>query len=402
MPGEMFMSEADVKTTHDQADPQPAEKEPDAPQSAAHTEDKPEKSKYFKNWAMKAMLVVLLIVVAVIAYFVWLHFQPKKLGAGFVSGNGRIEGVELSIAAKAPGRIRAMYFDEGDSVRAGQVVVQMDTSSLDAQLRQAQADELQARNATSTAWAMVALQQSQQVVDRAMLAQREAELAVEERTADRARTLSLQHAVSMQDLDEYLARQRVGTAAVVAAKAQLAAAQSRVSAAEFQALGASAKIAATQAAQRQIQTEIDDAALKTARGGRIQYRIAQPGEVVGAGGKVLGMVDLTDMSITFFLPEAAAGRIAVGTEVHIVLDADPERVVPADVSFVAIVAQFTPKSVETQSEREKLVFRVKARISPETLGRSYTQIKSGMPAVAYIRLDSTVPWPAELALKAAR
>jgi HlyD family secretion protein len=154
-----------------------------------------------------------------------------------------------------------------------------------------------------------------------------------------------------------------------------------------------------QASEGQIQAEIDDTVLKAVRNGRVQYRIAQPGEVVAAGGKVLSMVDLSDVTITFFLPEASAGRVAIGSEVHIVLDATPDDVIPATVTFVASVAQFTPKSVETQSEREKLVFRVKARINPEILRKHAAQIKSGLPGMAYVRLDPSVAWPAKLAVR---
>jgi HlyD family secretion protein len=128
----------------------------------------------------------------------------------------------------------------------------------------------------------------------------------------------------------------------------------------------------------------------------VQFRIAQPGEVVSAGGKVLSMIDLSDVTMTFFLPEAAAGRVAIGAEVHIVLDAAPQDVIPATVSFVANVAQFTPKTVETKSEREKLVFRIKARIDPALLQKHIAQVKSGLPGMAYVRLDPSVPWPEKL------
>jgi HlyD family secretion protein len=161
-------------------------------------------------------------------------------------------------------------------------------------------------------------------------------------------------------------------------------------------LGAQSNVAAIQASESQIQAEIDDTVLKAVRDGRIQFRIAQPGEVVAAGGKVLSMVDLSDVTMTFFLPESAAGRIAVGAEARIVLDAAPKEVILATITFVASVAQFTPKTVETKKEREKLVFRVKARIDPTVLRQHAAQIKSGLPGVAYVRLDSSVPWPAIL------
>lgn len=126
-------------------------------------------------------------------------------------------------------------------------------------------------------------------------------------------------------------------------------------------------------------------------------RVAQPGEVLGAGGRVLNVIDLSDVYITFFLPETVAGRVALGTEVRLVLDAAPQYVIPAQVSFVASTAQFTPKTVETASERQKLMFRVKARIDRALLAKHLEQVKTGLPGVAWVRLDAQQPWPANLA-----
>ena len=109
--------------------------------------------------------------------------------------------------------------------------------------------------------------------------------------------------------------------------------------------------------------------------------------MLGAGGKVLNIVDLSDVYMTFFLPTAAAGRVAIGSEVHLVLDAAPQYVVPARVTFVADVAQFTPKTVETAEERQKLMFRIKAKIPPDLLKKYIRQVKTGLPGMAYVRLD---------------
>ena len=365
----------------------------------SETPPPPSASDKARRYLKPALGVLLLAVVTIAAYFIWQHYRAKGLGEDFVSGNGRIEAVELNVAAKAPGRISEMYAEEGDVVIAGQVVARMDTDVLRAQLRQAQAEESQARNATDTAMAMVAQHESEQSAAASMVAQREAELAVAEKTEERTRILSGQHAASIQELDEEVARRREATAAVAAAKAQLQASRSTINAANYQVLGAQSHVAAIQASEGQIQAQIDDTVLKAVRSGRVQYRIAQPGEVVGAGGKVLSMIDLSDVTITFFLSEASAGRVPIGSEVHIVLDATPQNVIPATVTFVASVAQFTPKSVETKSEREKLVFRVKARISPEILRKYSSQIKSGVPGMAYVRLDPYVAWPTQLAVR---
>ena len=170
-------------------------------------------------------------------------------------------------------------------------------------------------------------------------------------------------------------------------------------AAEAQVQQAEAAIGATEAVVARIATEIADGELRAPRSGRVQYRVVQPGEVVGGGGKVVSLVDVGDVYMTFFLPEMAAGRVALGTEVRIVLDAAQAFVIPARVSYVASVAQFTPKTVETQSERQKMVFRVKARIDPELLAKYPEQVKTGLPGIAHVRLDAERDWPAELQVR---
>ena len=100
--------------------------------------------------------------------------------------------------------------------------------------------------------------------------------------------------------------------------------------------------------------------------------------------------------ILFEFPTAAAGRVALGSEVRLVLDAAPQYVIPASVSFVASEAQFTPKTVETASEREKLMFRIRAQIPPDLLKKHMAQVKTGLPGVAYVRLDRYAQWPARL------
>jgi HlyD family secretion protein len=121
--------------------------------------------------------------------------------------------------------------------------------------------------------------------------------------------------------------------------------------------------------------------------------------VLGSGGKVLNLLDLSDVYMTFFLPETAAGRVALGSDVRIILDAAPQWVIPAKVSFVASAAQFTPKTVETASERQKLMFRVKAQIPTELLLKHLKQVKTGVPGVAWVKLDPGKDWPAQLEVR---
>ncbi len=161
-------------------------------------------------------------------------------------------------------------------------------------------------------------------------------------------------------------------------------------------IDAEASVDAARAAIESISADIDDSTLVSPRDGRVQYRVAQTGEVLSAGGRILNLVDLSDVYMTFFLPTGEAGRIAIGTEVRLVLDAAPQYVIPARVTFVADVAQFTPKTVETAEERQKLMFRIKAHIDKELLQKHIRQVKTGLPGMAYVRADPQVAWPAEL------
>src|SRR5699024_7657076 len=163
--------------------------------------------------------------------------------------------------------------------------------------------------------------------------------------------------------------------------------------------GSESQVQAIQATIDRIDADLDDATLKAPRAGRVQFRIAQPGEVLGAGGRVLNLVDVSDVYMTFFLPEAIAGRVAMGTEARIVLDAAPDLVIPAKVGFVSATAQFTPKTVETASEREKLMFRVRAHIDRDLLAQYLEQVKTGLPGVAWVKFDDDAQWPAELQVR---
>jgi HlyD family secretion protein len=350
----------------------------------------------------RGLLLIALIVLALIGYFAWRHFRPKGLGDAFASGNGRLEATELDVSAKSAGRISEILVNEGDFVEAGQIAARMDTQTLQAQLLQARAEEAEARNAVDTALAQIKQRESERAASQAVVAQRQAEQRVAQSTAERTGVLAEQKAASIQEYENDVAQQQGSEAAVLAAKAQVASGDASIVAAESQVLQAQSKVKAAIATEKRVQSEIDDSQLTTARAGRIQFRVAQPGEVVAAGGRVLSMVDLNDVFMNFFLPSASAGRVAMGSEVRIVLDAAPQYVIPASVSFVANVAQFTPKTVETESERQKLVFRVRAQIPPELLRRHLTQVKSGLPGVAYVRLDPSVPWPDKLKTEASK
>jgi HlyD family secretion protein len=320
--------------------------------------------------------------------------------AAFASGNGRLEAVEINIASRLPGRVEAVLVQEGEWVNEGQVLARMDTRRLVAERNEALAKTRQAQHAALVAAAQVAVQEGQQGALNAALAERRA--AHQAATARLARMASLaaRGVISAQALEDERLRLDSANAALLGALAEQSAGQAAIAAARAAAGREDASIAANQASVERIEADIADSHLKAPRAGRVQYRVALPGEVVAAGGVVLNLADLSEVFMTFFLPEKAAGRLALGAEVRIVLDAAPEVVIPAQVSFVASIAQFTPKTVETESERQKLMFRIKARVASAVLARYRDEIKPGLPGVAWVRLDDSKPWPKPLALSA--
>ncbi|MHB1079844.1 MAG: HlyD family secretion protein [Prosthecobacter sp.] len=337
--------------------------------------------------------------VVVMAVVLGLKLSPAGLGAGFVSGNGRVEATEVDIATKLAGRVQTILVDEGDFVQAGQLLAQMQVDVLNAQHDAAKAQLQQAITAVASAEAQVAARQSDVAAAQAATAQRQAELGAAKSRFLRTKELSASGAISLQDHDDDLARLHGAEAAVTAAQAQVAAAQAAIKAAEAQVIGANAAVTASKATAASIEADILDCQLKSPRDGRVQYRVAQAGEVLAPGGKVLNLVDLSDVYLTFFLPETAVGKVALGSEVRVILDAAPQYVIPAQVSYVASVAQFTPKTVETATERQKLMFRVKAQFGRPLLQKNLKLVKTGVPGVAWLKLDAKAEWPENLAIK---
>jgi HlyD family secretion protein len=316
------------------------------------------------------LLIALLLAVGAGAYY-WRTHSVSPLPAGIVSSNGRLEATEIDISTKLPGRIGAVLVQEGDFVEPGQIVARMDTSVLQAQLREAQADANRARMALATANAVVE--------------QRRNELALAQSILRRSKQLVDGHFISIEKLDSDQAQFNVASATLTAAISQVFVAKAAVQAAG--------------AAIERIQADIDDSVLRAPTAGRAQYRLAQPGEVLAAGGKIIGMLDLADVYMTLFLPEDTAGRLAIGSEARLVFDAAPQYVIPARVSFVATEAQFTPKTVETVTERQKLVFRIKAQLDPTLLREHWKQVKAGVPGTAYVKVDPNAAWPPTLAIR---
>jgi len=351
--------------------------------------------------SMQTWLIRILIagVIAGAAYLAWQALKPNGPPVGFASGNGRIEATEIDIATRIAGRVENVAVSEGDFVKEGDVLAVMDTDVLQAQLREAEAGLQRAVIGIETAQSQVTQREAEKTAAEALVAQREAELDAAQKRLARSEELVPKGATSVQVLDDRRAASEGAKAAVAAAEAQVAAAEAAIGLAKSQVVSARAAVDATRATIERIKADIDDSTLRSPREGRVQYRVAEPGEVVAAGGTVLNIVALTDVYMTIFLPTIDAGRVRLGAEARIVLDAAPQYVIPAKVSYVADVAQFTPKTVETAEERLKLMFRIKARIDPALLKKHVHDVKTGLPGVTYVRLDPEIPWPDDLQVR---
>lgn len=297
--------------------------------------------------------------------------SPAKAPTGFAKANGRIEVERVDVATKYAGRVASIGIREGDNVAAGSVVAQMDVAELSAQLAAARASVRRSREGIAKAEAEVAL--------------RDAEHRLSEVELARVTDLERKKVASTADLDRRIAQHAVAEANQMGAKAAVGDARSAVEYAEAQV--------------NLIEVTIADMTLKAPVGGRIEYKLVHAGTVLAAGARVATILDLSDVTMTVFLPTSEAGRASLGAEARIVLDAAPRYVIPATVSFVAAEAQFTPKTVETSNEREKLMYRVKLRIEPEILERYRDQVKAGLTGEAHVRLDSKTAWPRNLAVR---
>jgi HlyD family secretion protein len=313
------------------------------------------------------MWIILAVAVAAAAFFGYQYWQARRSAVppGIASGNGRIEAKLVDICAREPLRVKDILVDEGDLVRPGQVVVKMDPVTLNAQLAEAKANVLVAQQSLAVA--------------KSAIVRRKSEVELAKIEVERSRKLVEERAGSQRDYDVRKTSLETTTAAVAEEEAKLQTAMQQVEVAQ-------ANVAV-------VQTRIDDTVLTSPVDGRVLYRMAETGEVLAAGGKALTLVNLRDVYMEIYLPAEQAAKVKIGAEARITLDHVPGKAGAAYVSFVSPEAQFTPKQVETATERAKLMFRVKIQV-PEELVASYIDtIKTGVRGMGYVKVEDSASWP---------
>ncbi len=311
------------------------------------------------------VLIGLLGAGSVAAWRWWKLSQVSALPTGIVSGNGRIESVQVDVAAKYGGRIKEILAREGDLVEEGQVLVKMDTDELQAELEKDKAKLAESEQAAAEVKTEITKDESQ--------------LKLADVEFKRSKSLYERKVAAREEYDRYRTRLETAKASLEGSKAKLNTANQSIN-------SAAAEVKRTQ-------VKIDDATLKSPVKGRVLYRLAEPAEVVPLGGKVLTLVNLNDVYMELYLPAQEAARVKIGADARIVLDARPEYAAQAKVSYVSPEAQFTPKQVETRSERDKLMFRIKLQVPPELVLPYIERIKTGVRGMGYVRLDDAAVWP---------
>ncbi len=316
--------------------------------------------------AMTRILIIFVFVAATAgAGWYWWQSQQEGLPDGLASGNGRLEADQIDISAKSAGRLQDVLVQEGALVSAGEVLARIDAAELQAQRAKYVADQT--------------AEEASLLEAQATVVQRQAELALKEATLRRALELAERDAISQQKRDE--------------AQSEHDAARAILDAAERSVAVRERSIEAAKALVDQIDVQIADMTLTAPVRGRVLYRLANPGEVVSAGGKVLTIIDLSEIYMEIYLPARQAMLVPVGSQARIQFDG-ADFAIPAIVSFVSPEAQFTPKQVETQDERDNLMFRVKLRVPANLIEQHVEQAKTGTRGMGYVRLGSNPPdWP---------
>lgn len=314
---------------------------------------------------MKAKLGVGIAVLAVIGggFLLWQQWRQQD-AASFFHTNGRLEATQSRVATRIPGLLAAVKVKEGDHVAAGQVLAELDSKPLQAEIARADAAIEQANDQARLAEAQLVQAQTECNYARSQLS--------------RVQSLSKQSFVSKDQLDSARTRAASCGSVVNAASAAVAAAQS------------AGKVA--QAGRDRLAVDLADSSILAPFSGYILYRLAEPGEMIAAGSPLFTLLSDSEVYLTVFLPAEIAGKLALGDEARLQMDAHPDQWVPASVTFVAAEAEFTPKSVETASERSNLVFRARIGIDPAVLAQQ-TWLKSGMPGLGWLRMDANTAWP---------
>ncbi|BCD61003.1 MULTISPECIES: HlyD family secretion protein [unclassified Nitratiruptor] len=356
-----------------------------------------------------------LFVIASALIYIKLH--PKELPPNLIEGVGRFDGDLVNLNTKYPGRVQKIFFDDGDRIKKGDVVAVLGSIEYEKQKEalqkqiEAKQKELRAKEnefavektkipniLQKAKSAYEAKQKVLQELLSAISSQKEV-VAQDRRDFLRIQDLYRKKLLQKHKLEEITLKYKTDKnrlKALLAKKDQLQeaiaiarrdvedakAAQRSLQAIEDGIEALKKAIAALQAQKAQIEAVINELTIKSSLDGYVVEKIANAGEVLGAGMPVATLIDPKTLYLKIYVDTISNGKIKLHDKAVIFLDAYPNKPIPAEVVRIAQKAEFTPKEVAVRSDRIQRVYAVHLKpIKPNPL------LKLGLPAIGVISLD---------------
>lgn len=317
---------------------------------------------------IRILVPLLLVAAAVAAFLLW----PESDGSGDLFASGTVEATEADLGFQVPGRVDEIASREGDDVARGATLARLDMAEPRA-ARDAAAAQLSAAQARLRELETGARPEE---VTQARVALRSAEQRFQDarRDAVRARALFEGGAVSRQAMEKAETALEVAEAVRDQARETLSMVEEGPRTETIEAQRAGVEQARAQLARAE--SVLDNGEIRAPFAGVITVRHREPGETVSPGAPVLTLLDPADRWVRIYVPEDQVGRVRIGMAAEIASDTWPDRTYAGEVVFIASEAEFTPRNVQTQEERTKLVYAVKVRIT----GDADFELKPGIPA----------------------
>ncbi|WP_449257235.1 HlyD family efflux transporter periplasmic adaptor subunit [Bosea sp. (in: a-proteobacteria)] len=331
---------------------------------------------------MKKVLAPLLLI-AVVAAGGWYWWSHRNMGdSGELALHGNVDIRQISLAFDGTGRISELRVEEGDSVKAGQVIGLLDTKTLELQARQQEANVEAQRQTLLRLHNGPRPEEIAQV--RAQLASAEASATRADLDLSRATELkaSASGAITQQTIDQRRADAGTARAKVneLRAAVQLAEAGTRVE----EIAGAQAQLKAAEASLALLQHQIDLGQLRAPVDAVVRSRLREPGDMVTSATAIFALALTEPKWIRVYASEPDLGRIRPGMTAQIFTDSHPDQPLVGKVGYISSVAEFTPKSVQTEELRTSLVYEV--RVIVEDAGDA---LRLGQPVT--VRLSTGTP-----------
>jgi HlyD family secretion protein len=336
---------------------------------------------------MRRVVAVLVLLVALLSALLIHRLRAQAaLARGPSGGAGEIEGTDVVLAARLTARVEALHVKKGAAVKRGELLVTLDCADARAALEEAEGRAAAARAQAAAAGASVEASRSQrEAAVAAQLAAAAQAQAVEAQRDAAVRQASRLEAVADDVASDRRDQSRAGASALerqaVAAQAQARASERQAGAAVAairasgaQAVAARAQLQTAEAAALRARLLADDCRVVAPRDALVEELPHEPGELVGAGQMLAKLVDLAEVKATFYLPNAEVGRARPGARAIVVADAWPGESFEGTVTTVAAKAEFTPRNIQTRTDRDRLVYPVEVAL-PNPGGK----LRPGMP-----------------------